>query len=370
MTKVCHLSSVHRRYDTRVFLKECMSLIKHGYEVHLVVADGKGYEDYNGVKIHDVGKVHGLLTRFTKTTKAVLNKGLDIDADIYHFHDPELIFVGGKLRKRGKKVIYDVHEDVPRQIFAKPNLPKLLMGSISFLVEKLENRMARKFSFIITATPHIKNRFLKVNKRTEVIHNYPSLSEYDEITTPWEKKEEAVCYIGGIYEVRGIYENIEALAKLSNKMILAGIFEPKEFQKKCENSEGWQYVDFVGFVNRKEMASILARSKAGLVTLHPTVNYIDSLPVKMFEYMASGIPVIASNFELWKTIVEGSQCGICVDPKNISEIANAIKSILDDDKASKQMGKNGRQAVLEKYNWDLEQKTLLEVYDYLKKETL
>jgi glycosyltransferase involved in cell wall biosynthesis len=204
-----------------------------------------------------------------------------------------------------------------------------------------------------------------VNKRTEVIHNYPRLSEYEEINTSWEKKEEAVCYIGGIYEVRGIYENIEALNKLQCNLILAGIFQPKEFQKKCENSKGWQYVEFVGFVNRKEMASILARSKAGLVTLHPTVNYIDSLPVKMFEYMASGIPVIASNFELWKTIVEGSQCGICVDPKNISEITNAIKSILNNDELSKQMGENGRRAVLEKYNWDMEKKTLSEVYDSL-----
>ena len=127
----------------------------------------------------------------------------------------------------------------------------------------------------------------------------------------------------------------------------------------------WKYVEFVGFVNRKEMASILARSKAGLVTLHPTVNYIDSLPVKMFEYMASGIPVISSNFELWKTIVEGSQCGICVDPKNISEITNAIKSIFNNDELSKQMGENGRRAVVEKYNWDLEKKTLFEIYSSL-----
>ena len=155
-----------------------------------------------------------------------------------------------------------------------------------------------------------------------------------------------MLYVGGIYEVHGIYENIEALAQLHCKMILAGFFQPKGFQKKCESSRGWQYVDFVGFVNRKEMASILARSKAGLVTLHATVNYIDSLPVKMFEYMASGIPVIASNFELWKTIVEGSQCGICVNPKNISEIANALKSILNNDELSKQMGENGRRAVL------------------------
>ena len=362
MKKICHLSTVHKRYDTRIFIKECISLVEEGYEVHLIVADDLGEENKDGVIIHNIGRPKGKIGRMLFFSRKLFKKAIAINADIYHFHDPELIFVGGKLIKKGKKVVYDVHEDVPRQIFTKPYLPKFLMLVVSSLVEKLENRMARKFSFIITATPHIKNRFLKVNKRTEVVHNYPRLSEYEEIATPWEKKEETVCYIGGIYEVRGIYENIEALAQLHRKMILAGIFQPKEFQKKCESSKGWQYVDFVGFVNRKEMASILARSKAGLVTLHATVNYIDSLPVKMFEYMASGIPVIASNFELWKTIVEGSQCGICVDPKNISEIANAIKSILDNDELSKQMGKNGKQAVLKKYNWDLEKKTLFEVY--------
>ncbi|MFS4415428.1 glycosyltransferase family 4 protein [Maribacter sp. 2307ULW6-5] len=367
---VCHLTTVHKRSDTRIFIKQCTALAVWGYNVHLVVADGLGNEEKEGVKIHDIGRPNGKLQRMLLFSSKIFKKAIKIDADIFHFHDPELMFVGGKLIGRGKRVVYDVHEDLPRQIFTKPYLPKFAMRLVSVMIEKLENKMAKKYDVIITATPHIRNRFLTLNKKTYVVHNYPLLSEYESITSRWEEKEQAICYIGGIYEVRGIYENIEALGSSGLKMILAGVFQPKEFQEKCEKSKGWKYVEFAGFVNREEMASILARSKAGMVTLHPTVNYVDSLPVKMFEYMAAGIPVIASNFKLWRTIVEGSECGICVDPVNTAEIAKAIKSILSNDSMAQQMGENGKKAVLERYNWEIEKKTLFKVYGGLTNKSL
>jgi len=107
---------------------------------------------------------------------------------------------------------------------------------------------------------------------------------------------------------------------------------------------------------------------AGLVTLHPIVNYIDALPVKMFEYMVAGIPVIASNFSLWREIIEGNKCGLCVDPLNPSEIAKAIDYIMTHPAEAQQMGKNGLRAVQEQYNWDIEEKKLLALYEQLLKQ--
>ena len=140
----------------------------------------------------------------------------------------------------------------------------------------------------------------------------------------------------------------------------------------CENVEeevkaydGWQKVNELGFLNRDEVSKVYSQSKAGLVTLRPIVNYLDALPVKMFEYMAAGLPVISSDIKLWKEIIDDAECGICVNPLEPKEIAEAIDYIVTHPEEAEQMGKNGKKAVLEKYNWDVEKKKLFEIYNNL-----
>ena len=128
---------------------------------------------------------------------------------------------------------------------------------------------------------------------------------------------------------------------------------------------GWRQVEALGFVDREGVRAMVARSMAGLVVLHPTINYIDALPVKMFEYMSAGIPVIASNFPPWKEIIEGAKCGLCVDPLDPGEIAGAIQFIVEHPEEAEQMGKNGRRAVERRYNWEMGEKKLLEFYSGL-----
>ena len=134
------------------------------------------------------------------------------------------------------------------------------------------------------------------------------------------------------------------------------------FKEKLKSHHYWGKVDFHGYINRNEVQKILANSSVGIVTLHPTNAYIESLPVKMFEYMAAGIPVIASNFPLWKEIVEGNNCGICVDPLDPKEIGGAIQYLIDNPKESEKMGKNGLRAAINTYNWSLQEKKLFSFY--------
>ncbi|GAB4297330.1 MAG: glycosyltransferase family 4 protein [Marinilabiliales bacterium] len=361
--KICHFTSVHGRYDIRIFHKECVSLSKK-YDVMLIVADGKGNEVKDGINIIDVGIDNSRLARIKKTPKRIYKILKDSDYSVYHFHDPELLPIAKKLIKRGKKVVYDVHEDVPRQILAKYWIPKFLRKLTSYIFEKYENKIARNLSYIVTATPFIRDRFLKNNPNTIDINNFPIINEFKTINTSTEK-EKAICYIGGITKIRGIKNIVKAIDNCDCILYLAGEFDNDGLKEELKELAGWNQVKELGWINRDEVKLIAEKSVAGLVTFLPVPNHLDALPNKLFEYMSAGLPVIASDFKLWREIIEKHNCGICVDPENINEISNAINKLLDDKEMARILGENGRKAVETVYNWNIEENKLYMCYNVI-----
>ncbi len=364
-TKVCHLSSVHNRYDTRVLLKECTSLNNYGFEVHLVVADGKGFENYNGILIHDVGKQNGRLNRFFKSTKAVFRKGLEIDAELYHFHDAELMPFGVKLKNKGKRVIYDSHEDLPRQLMSKNYINYFLRKPLAMVLEWYEDHCSKKYDAIIAATPFINDRFKKINEKSVNINNYPLLDEFKvDQQNGNDEKGNDVCFIGGITEIRGLTNVVKALVDCNVRLHLAGGIDPEAYKERLMREPQWSKVEYYGHVSRGVAKEILHKCVAGIVTFLPFPNHINAQPNKLFEYMSSSIPVIASRFPLWQYIIEGHDCGICVDPENPNEIANAINTLARDPQLAKRLGDNGRKAIETVFNWEIEESKLIELYTY------
>ena len=360
--KVVHLTSAHPRYDTRIFVKMCSSLVTNGFVTSLIVADGLGDESKDGVSIYDVGAGTGKrFARMTKTVARVLAVAKDLDADIYHLHDPELLPAGLKLKKLGKKVIFDAHEDFPKQLLAKPYLNGVTRVILSIIAGYYERWACARFDAVVTATSFIGEKFSSVNPCTVTVNNFPLLREFT--VRDWTSREDAVVYVGGISRIRGIEEIVEALEHTDGaRLNLAGQFSERDVERSIRTRVGWGKVNELGFLTREQIDLVLARSRAGLVTLHPVVNYIDALPVKMFEYMAAGIPVIASNFKLWREIIEGAGCGICVNPRDPRVIGAAIQYLLKHPDEAEKLGKNGRKAVEKHYNWSIEERKLLDLY--------
>lgn len=367
MSKIAHLTSAHPRYDTRIFIKQCRSLADHGHDVTLVVADDNGDEYNEGIKIIDIGRLPGRFNRMFNTTRRIFSKAIALDADIYQLHDPELIPIGLKLKHLGKKVIFDSHEDVPKQLLGKPYLGPASLQVLSSAFSVFERFACRRFDGIIAATPFIRDKFLAINPRTVDVNNFPLIGELD-AAVPWVEKQDEVCYVGGISAIRGIRQIVGACELLQSpvRLNLGGSFSEAALETEVRAYPGWCRVNALGFLDRAGVRNVLGRSVAGLVTLHPVINYLDALPVKMFEYMAAGIPVIASNFPLWREIIEGNQCGLCVDPLDPKAIAHAIDYLVINQNVAQRMGENGKKAIKEQYNWPAQAKILTDFYESIR----
>jgi glycosyltransferase involved in cell wall biosynthesis len=364
---IVHFTSVHARYDTRVFYKQCVGLARHGYQVTLIVADGLGDETTpEGVVIRDVGKPAGRLRRMMSTTRRVARLARSLNGDLFQFHDPELFPAALILKRAGKPVVFDSHEDVPRQIMAKAYLHPGVRRAVSIAFGIFEAATVRGFDAVIAATPTIAAKFRPISKRVVNINNYPMLGELD---SPAEgsARLRQVCYVGSISEARGILQLIEALSltRSGARLELLGTFLEPGIEARARALPGWAFVDVRGQCDRAEVREALARSIAGMVALLPMPNHTDSQPVKLFEYMAAGIPAIASDFPLWREIVVGRNCGLCVNPQDPAAIAAAIDTLVLNPNLAATMGRNGQAAVSEELNWSVEERELLQLYEDL-----
>ena len=225
--KVCHLTSAHPQEDIRIFHKECVSLAEAGYDTYQISC-GSTY-DKQGVHLIGIGEQkNGRIKRMLISSKEVYKAAVKLDADVYHFHDPELLPYGLKLKHLGKKVIFDSHEDVAAQIMDKEWIPKPVRAIVSQLYRSYETHVVKKLDAVIAATPHIANSFNGRCSKVVVINNYPKLDDIQFHDTPFSERDPIICYAGGINEIRGEKIMIEAMRDVKGTLIIAGNHEKME----------------------------------------------------------------------------------------------------------------------------------------------
>lgn len=355
MKKTCHITSGHNPYDVRIFLKECRSLARSGYNVDLVIHGSS--ETKNGVNVIGLGeKPSSRMKRMIVGSYRATKTALRTNADIFHFHDPEMLLHVRKLKKSGAVVIFDSHEDVPLQILSKHWIPSAVRRIVSRIYKKYETSRLKYVDCVIAATPHIAEQFAGRIARVVTVNNFPILDDIVFHSDDFSEREPLVCYVGGISEIRGEKIMAEAMEGVNGTLVIAGGRADASLPVSMPN------IEYPGFLDRNAVNHLYERSVAGLVVLLPEKGYMESLPVKMFEYMAAGLPVIASDFPLWREIIDKHKCGICVSPKNPEEVREAVESLLADRDRAQEYGRNGRKVVEEHFNWANEEAKLLSAY--------
>lgn len=363
---IAHLTTLHPRWDPRIRLKEVASLARAlDADVRLYVQDGQGDEvDPGGYRIIDIGP------RSPSRLSGMIKGGLRMIAavrrarpDVVHFHDPELLPWALLLRLSGTKVVYDVHEDLPRLIRHSPAFPAWLRPLLPIPASVFEWVGARLLSAQVAATPDIAARF--PSRKTVLVQNHALIGElHAPMQVPMRERPQEFAYIGGISLGRGILQMLDAITQVPEpaKLAIAGWFAKTREQELAEACPGWRRVRALGIKSRDEIAELLSRARAGLVLFQPLPNNIAGRPIKLFEYMSAGLPVIASDYPRWREIVDGAGCGLLVDPEDPAAIAHAMQWMLDHPDEAQAMGERGRRTVLERYSWESEATKLVDLY--------
>jgi len=371
--KVCIITTVHQPFDTRVFHKEAKSLAKV-HEVVLVAPDEeRADKEVDGIRIITIKKPKSKLLH-PVTMWRVFKAGFKQDCDVYHCHEPGSLFVSAVLKVlKRRKLVYDAHEHYASLIASNKIFPKSIRGAIERVCFKSELTLSRFADYIIVVRSDLETTFKKVNKNIKIIYVCPDLSFF-----PLKKvnREDIVVYEGAVdIEKRGLNIFLASLLIVSKKIkhikyLIVGTIPEDDLSFATEYLNRNNMADrfeYTGWVDYNAVPEYLCRAKIGVILLQPVYyNNIMGIPNKLFDCMAAGIPVIASNFPNISKIVKEADCGILIDPTNPEKIADAILYLLEHPEEAKRMGENGRRAVEERYNWGKMEEKLLGVYERLK----
>jgi glycosyltransferase involved in cell wall biosynthesis len=367
--KVCILTTAHSPFDERIFHKEARSLAEAGYEV-VIVAPYEKSEVKEGIRIQAVAPLSSRTDRIWRL-KALYRLAVQEKADIYHFHDPDLIPVALRLsRKHRKPVVYDVHEYYGDSLLTRYWLPKPLRKFAARTVDRVEKRASRSFAGIITVNSHMAALFRRENPEGEILHNYPLKRQF-QFPRPECVKPPVILYLGGINRERGLEVILRAMSLVKQKYPaavceLVGPVETADLGAEFADLNPWLAagnVRFKGKIPYEQVPGILASSSIALVPLLPTLNYQKAIPVKLLEYMAAGLPVVGSRFGYIEEIIARHRCGLLTEPGDPDSLADAICALLEDPQTALRYGQNGWEAFQREYTWEREQSKLLRLYE-------
>jgi glycosyltransferase involved in cell wall biosynthesis len=365
------LTSVHPALDTRVFHKQARTLAAAEYDVTLIAQyDGDCFVE--GVRIDALPVARSRSARPVLWWK-ILIKSLQLRADIYHIHDPELLPLALALEAlTGAPVIYDVHEYYADEVRTRQWIPRLLRSPAAWITARVEEFAARRLAAVVTVNEHMNQRFQRVQPRSVAVHNYPP-AEYFQAPILGDRAR-TVIYAGVMTRDRGL-ETIFRTGRLLKSRFpditidLAGIIDWSGVDGAIpRDPEVWQNeagVRFLGLIPQRDLPALLGVAAAGWIPFLPTPNNVRSTPNKLLEYMAAALPVVASDFGYMRAIVREAECGLLASASDPYAHAEQIAVLLERPDEARAMGERGSVAVRRQYTWVTEGERLVRLYDDL-----
>lgn len=371
MNKVCHIISGYYRIDARVFQRQCKSLQKNGFEISVLTNDGNPEETIDGIKFYSCELTYNSrIKTMLNATKQFMQKAKEIDADVYQLHSPELFDLGLKLKKLGKIVVYDAHEDLPRHVQEKEWLPKYSRKFISYFVEMYMDYVLKKYDYILTPHSHVVESLKHKVKNIDLVPNFPLVKPLNNFTfEEYSNRSNIICYTGSVYP----YSNQELLASVLNsfenlKYDIAGFIDEK-LLVSLKNINKKDQITFHGRIPWGELPNFYQKATIGYVLYDYKLNLGYKLGSygtnKLFEYMEEGLPFICTDYILWKEICDDYKCGLYVEPGNKLQLQNAIKFLINNKLEAYQMGQNGKEAVKSVFNWDIQELKYVKIFNEL-----
>lgn len=365
MTKIMHATSVHNRFDNRIFRKQCVDLAAFGYDVTLLVADGYGNSCVEGVEVRDCRRwpIKSRLFRIFFMSPYVAFSALRSRANLYHIHDPELMFFFFIMAPffPEKKLVFDMHENLSEQIKTKLWIPKICRLPISFLIRWYERILLRCIPVVYAEASYSK--FYPNAKKYQIVMNFPKAIWSDlRKTQATTGAPPTIGYVGRIGVDRGVDTLLASVATINKagramRLVLIGTL-PDDV---CQTSD-FHYLNALGMLNtpgfvENHRAVELVRSwDIGFCVLNAHPNFVESYPTKLFEYIAAGVPVIASNFPLYERLISETGGGICIQPGRVDLLVQAIIEILHEPDRFKAKFDS------DKYSWGGQFSKLIQFY--------
>lgn len=365
MKKICHFTSAHDPFSLRIFYKQCRTLASYGYDVtYIAPANGSIIKD--GVKIKHVPEYSNWMGRLNTSLFTCLNACIKEKADLYHFHDPDLMLTGLILRALGKKVIFDIHEDYPTKTLTMLKLKNgLVYKVLKSSLYHLQDFFLKRYTHNVTVTENIFSK-LGTSKKI-IIGNYPIIKEIENSKTlsvdVGKNSNIRLIYTGMLTRIRGIEFLVKALEYCNEniELILLGEWEDEAYFNQCKNTDGWDKVKYLGFKKLDVTYKYVSSADIGLINFLPVENHVNSMPNKAYEYAAFGLPMIVSDFPFWRKLY--SESALFVDPLDPASIASAIQQLSSNKELRVRLGSYAKDSTLKNFSWENESNKLLALYD-------
>jgi glycosyltransferase involved in cell wall biosynthesis len=362
--KITIITSGHPPFDERIFWKFGLSFIKRNYSVQIICSTADIDKEVNGINIKGFSDKN--ITKKEKISR-LLNTLKIVNPNIIICCEPLTIlpaFIFKKKYSKKCKIISDITEWYPENITSKMKgfkkaLAYIFLCCLNICLTNLADAL-----IIGEITKKRRYDFISSFKKKVIIGYYPVLSLFEYSPPPFEGKNLTLCYAGLVSFQRGIKTLVKVACLLAERhnninirVKIVGKFqspvEEKEFDDIALKSASIK-IEKSGWTEYSNISNLIKDTDICFDLREWNFIYNNSLPIKVFEYMAAGKPFMFSDIRPIRKELGEITCGFLVDPSDKEEIIKNIEAYINTPALLKQHSENGRTIIENRKNWERE----------------